>query len=140
VPEVEDILLANKQLRGRFTSVAVYEPWVVVPATVNKDKSEINKDVLAEFSGILCELTKKSGYQGDSTLLLRSDVIRRIYLATDVRIRYMSRLIAATLAVAIPNEIPKLQLSHLGQAFLRKIHPRAKPEGNPFDDAFVERR
>lgn len=140
VPEVEDILLANKQLRGRFTSVAVYEPWVVVPATVNKDKSEINKEVLPEFSGILCALTKKSGYQGDFSLLSRSDVIRRVYFATDGRIRYMSRLIAATLAVAIPNEIPKLELSHFSKAFLRKIHPRAKPESNPFDDAFVERR
>lgn len=140
IPEVEDILLANKQIRGRFTDVKMCDPWIVVNETLDSESSDINMEHLQEFSSILSALVTISNYSGDSSLFLQPDVIRRIYFATDGRIRYMSRLVAAVLATAIPTEAPKIELSHLHEAFTAKIYRRSKPESNPFDEAFVERR
>jgi energy-coupling factor transporter ATP-binding protein EcfA2 len=140
IPEVEEILLSNKQLRGRFTNSVMFEPWVVVSDTQNKERSDINAAHLQEFASIMISLIKGANYNGDSSLFTQPAVIRRIYFATDGRIRYMSRLVATVLAKAIPNEVPKLEMAHLHAAYTDGIHQRAKPESNPFDETFADRR
>lgn len=140
LPEIEDILMADEQIRGRFTYVQSLKPWKVVPDKQDKLEIEDCDNAQKTLVGVLIALARSAGYTGDCSEFEKLDVVRKIYFATDGRIRFVSRLVAATMAQVIPENAPAVTVKHLHIAFQKKIFNRASAKANPFDDAFVERR
>lgn len=118
----EQLLQVNEQLRRRFSQRIDLKPFVL-------------PDNQHSFVGVLAKLQEKLNML-EPMYLNDSDLIKRIYFATNGIIDYMVKLLLGAFEIAVNKNLLNITKSCLEQAFIERIWVQGQEELNPFNPKF----
>lgn len=118
----EQLLQVNEQLRRRYSQKIDLKPFVL-------------PDDQHNFVGVLVKLQEKLNML-EPIDLNDSDLIKRIYFATNGIIDYMVKLLLGAFEIAINKNLLGITKDCLEQAFIERIWVQGQDELNPFNYKF----
>ncbi len=121
-PRVEQLLVANGQLRSRFSRKIELTGYSI-------DCQESIQD----FCNIVARLIKESEFTGDPSYIYDTNALSRLYHATDGRIGYIAKLLAEAIWICQSQNEDALTREHFAKAFETVVWFGASSKNNPFD-------
>lgn len=118
----EQLLQVNEQLRRRFSQKIDLKPFVL-------------PDDQQSFVGVLVKLQEKLNML-EPMNLNDSDLVKRIYFATNGIIDYMVKLFLGAFEIAINKKLLGITQDCLEQAFIERIWGQGHNDLNPFNSKF----
>lgn len=128
LPQSEELLRINEQLRRRFAAHCLLAPLELEQG-----------DGQSEFADVVFSLDPLTGENGTSGLAT-SELLPRLHYATNGLIGYLSRLLVTATEIRLAGNYRQIEPWMLEQAFTEAIWSGGTGKLNPFNPAFVFRR
>ncbi|WP_440216645.1 TniB family NTP-binding protein [Chromobacterium piscinae] len=129
LPQAEEILQANEQLRRRFAAHISLTPFSL--------DSDEDKEL---FRSVLHAVDLHINQDHSLWGLADWDRVRRMYYASNGLIGYVSKIVFGALEIMIDQQRTRFQDWMLETAFTKYVWDRGREKNNPFNSKFVFRR